>query len=775
MIELRIDGEAVELRSQDVKLPCYDIDKLHSVEAWRMGDDVDVEVLSTPQSDKLLCYAFDLNRGHDFNHELHTATITMDGVEVYKGIITLMSVHYDNHVRYYRLRLRTGGAEWADMAATTSLNDSNIEVDMRLLPSSIEASWYGDKGVRYLPLRRDSYPKPQLSNVWLSQHVLMPNDYHPFISVKHLLLSMAQASGYEIDSRWIESPVAEKLMISGAYRHVESAAAERDMGFKAYRTYDYSNTANEMGYVYATEPKISWSVGAIVDTVNPEAVGAAGEMFVDAYNRGALKFVNGQPVFTPTRDVNVAFEYEVRYITDYVIESSRYLRGFNRVRLGVGCELEIALENKFENMRSKLKPNMAYKLYIFNYDAECQYLLDGIGEVSGAVSDIVTPEGCATSTKLYVKYPNRNVYVTYVGDWALYSGHVEPTGRQEVRFTVRTPYHSMTASSAERFYDIAFYGANPGQELTLCSGCSLRPIFGGGVGYGDSISFSDIANHNISQQQLIEAIAHMFNLCIYSHEPSRRLIIEPYDDFFNGAVVDWRGRQVSDSWSMSEGAPTSFELTRIGYIPGDGVVVRDNVTSDSEFGVWSISRDGYGTKQGVDTRLNPLFRPTLSTSGFVREAPSAEVLTVGNRDLVDQNEYVEPRVVLYHGMTSLPAAERWSSMDNTDKYPFAAFHSDSSGYTLCFEDRDGCEGLHRYYDTELDECAERGELKCGVYMPVDEFVELFNPYSSSASIRSTFRLKVEGGESLFRLAGIDGYDYEQRVAICRFRRMLTDN
>lgn len=267
----------------------------------------------------------------------------------------------------------------------------------------------------------------------------------------------------------------------------------------------------------------------------------------------------------------------------------------------------------------------------------------------------------------------------------------------------------------------------------------------------------------------------MFNLCIYSYEPSRSLIIEPYDDFYNGEVVDWRSRQLEDTWSMVEGAPTSFEHVRLEYLAGDGVVVRDNMLSDSEFGVWQKNFNGYGTKQGVDVRSNPIFRPTLSLTGFLREASSAEVLTVGDRDSVAGGDYVEPRVVLYHGLVELPEGERWSSMGNTHQYPYAAFHSKSSGATLCFEDRDGCEGLHRYYDNELRERAEQCVVRCRIHIPLHEYASLFDPDKQSASIRSTFLLKINGAESLFRLQSIDHYDYERGVATCRFSRKLTDN
>lgn len=773
MIECRVDGVVALLRSSSLVMPTYDSSKLHSVQAWRQGREVVVEVLSTPELDRVLGFAFDLNRGDSFNDKYHVATLLADGLELFSGVVALLAVERDGVHIYYRLSIRAGGGEWADLAARTQLKDSGLSVNMSLIPSGIEASWEGDTPVRFLPLRHDSYPKPKLPNAWLSQHVLTPNDYHPFISVKHLIKSIAERSGYTIRSEWLESDIVNRLMISGAYKQVKVDAAERDMGFKAYRTQEHTAQANNLGYVFATEPKHSSSVGAIVDSVSAEAVGSDGATFSDAYNHGVLRFENYSPEFVPTRDINVAFEYAIRYITDYRIESSKRLRGFDRIRLGLGCDVSIVMENNFQDMRYEVEPNMAYKLFIFDYDEDASYRLDGFGDVQGAVCDVVAPSSCKSQTSLFIKSRGSSVYVRYGGDWALYAGHVEATGRREVEFTLRTPYQHLAQGTEHEFNDIAFYGADPGQTITLCSGCSIRPIFGGGLGYGELVSFEDIANHAISQQQILEALVHMFNLCIYSHEPSKRLIIEPYDNFFSSDVVDWRQRQIGDSWSIIEGAPTVFEHLRLEYIGGDGVVLRDNESGGSELGVWAMSREGYATKQGIDVRVNPLFRPTVSLGGFNPDAPSAEVLTVGDRDDVGQVDYVEPRVVLYNGLMELAQGEHWNSASNTHLYPHAAFHSAQSGNTLCFEDRDGCEGLHRYYDTELKE-DERGALSCKIYIPVHEYVELFDPNNPHASIRSIFRLRVEGAESLFRLRRIDDYDPHLGVATCQFSRMLCD-
>jgi hypothetical protein len=94
--------------------------------------------------------------------------------------------------------------------------------------------------------------------------------------------------------------------------------------------------------------------------------------------------------------------------------------------------------------------------------------------------------------------------------------------------------------------------------------------------------------------------------------------------------------------------------------------------------------------------------------------------------------------------------------------------------SLCFEDRDGCTGLHSYYDTELRERAERQRLECDIRIAPLEYASLFDPYSDGATLRSIFRLDACGQSALFRFDSIERYDPVTHVAHCVFVRRLND-
>lgn len=775
MIRLYVDGVELPLLSSSEMMPRYSIAMLHNIESWRSGEEIEVDVASSPEADAIMCHAADLHRGVSFNDTKHEALLLVDDTPVFEGFATLIASHSDGVLRRYRLRLRRGGAEWAKVAALTPLSKSDIECDMSYSIYDIERSWSDDSAVRFLPMQRDSYPSTDAPDLYLVERILMPHEYHPFISVEAIVNDVIRRGGYNLRSEFLRSQLFKRLMMSGAYTAVDTSVADTTMGFKAYRSFTSTATASDAGIVNLCEPRIAYNIGAIADTTDSSAVDELGNRLSEAYDNGAsVSFESGNMLFTPKREIGVSFEYFIHYTTECRMASSKHLQGFTTIHLANDCDVNVILQNPYIDRRDEVYPNTQYKLIVFDHEEGNSYMLSGMTAVSGEES-IVSSTATDTTirTRLYVRKSADDIYTLFTGDWALYDGHVERDTSREVCLTVRTPFEQVTPSSPKSFKEIQFRGAIGGQQLTLHSGCSVRPIFGGGVGYGETLCFKDIAHHNIRQIEVLEAVAHMFNLCFYSHEPSQTLYVEPYDSFFSGEVVDWRERQRGGDWSYDETLPNMFECVRLAYAGSDGVVTRTAGDEDSYAG-WLFTTSGYGSKMGTESRINALFYPVVSFQGATSTAPSAEILTVGNRDVVAANDYVEPRIVLYHGLRRLPNDERWQAYNDTGYYPFASFHSPNADATLDFSDRDSLVGLHSYHDIELRECAERGTLICDIEMRVDEYMALLDPMSEGVNIRSRFRLSTEYGSSLFTLIDIEKYDPKSHVATCRFRRMLTD-
>lgn len=775
MIYLYIDGVRMTPRNTTSVMPSYNIGKLKSVSAWRSGDDIEVEVESTPEIEAVMGHAADMHRAISFNDMPHEAKLSIDGTTVFEGSASLIATRSETSHHSYIIRLRGGGAEWAKIAALTPLSKSDIECNMALNLSSIESSWSDDSIVKYLPLQHDSYPKPKPAGLYAVEQMLMPQDYHPFISIKALVDKIIEKGGYKLQSDFMNSELFGQLMMSGAYRTTDCSAAENAMGFKAYRTTTTTIKAPQTGIVNLCMPlSVTHNIGPIVDSVDPSAVDEAGNRLADAYNNGGcLSFPDGDPVFTPTREVSVSFECFLHYTTECRMVSSKKLQGFTDIHLSNGCNVAVALQNPYIDKRNDVIPSKQYKLIVFDHQSGYKYRLEGIADNLSNECTVVPPSDAPTTTRLYYKGATDSSYMLFDGDWALYDGHVERSLSREITLTIRTPYMRVTPTSPKRFNDMQIGGGIEGQQITIHSGCYMRPIFSGTVGYGDIIKFEDIAHHNINQIAIIEALAHLFNLCIYTHKPSKKVYIETYDKFFNGEIVDWRHRQIDGKWEYEEGAPNCFESIRLCYAGNDGVV-RRIAGEDNSYGEWFFSTPGYSSKMGTDSRINPLFYPTVSFTESTTSAPSAEVLTVGDRDQLLLNDYVEPRIVLYSGMRELPVNERWQAYNTLHQYPFVSFHSPDADATLDFNDRDGLIGLHQYHDRELRESSERGTFTCAIKMRPDEYLALLDPASEDANIRSRFRLKSEYGTSLFTLLSIEEYDTSNYIAKCRFRRTLTD-
>lgn len=773
MIKLRIDGTELILADDRVELPSFDVKRLRSCEGQREGDAIMLSVRTTSAARELFGFADQAYPAEQFNNSYHYGEVVVDGVVLYSGVVSYLSTTRRGDDVVYNIKIATGGATWADRAATTKFRDIPIDATRMVELSTICKSWTDDNPIKMLPVNRDSYPTADNTGLYEVYHPKLPQDYHPFISVKSLMDNiLCDNNGYRIKSEFLCSPLFEKLMMSGAYKDMEAEAAYATMGFNAMLSTSSSATADSLGRVDVSPPKTGRNIGAMVDTVSPTTVDENGKLCEGAYsNGGCFTFVNGVPQFCPKRDIDVAFDLHFKYTTDYVIASSKWLKGFNRVYVGNGCDVDISLPNPFKDRRNSVAAGTMYKLYIFDYDETAIYRITDVGVVSGRVSSVQFKTAPTTRVKLYKRTADSLVYTEYNGDWALYDGFVEERGTQSVELTLRTPYQRCTPSSPVRFNNINFAGAEPGQQLTLHAGCSITPVFGGTVGYGDMITFKDVANHDIRSSDIVDAVVQMFNLCIYTHRPSNTIFVEPYDDFFNGDVVDWRDKQRDCNAILGECVVDSFMVTQLGYQPADGAVGYCHDDGNGEFGSWRHIVDSYATKQSVRCHTNPIFHPTASMATLVGTAPSASVLVVGDRDKANDVDYIEPRIVLYHGVKTLPTGEYWPAPYNKESYPLVAFHSVDMGESLCFEDRDGIEGLHRYYDNELGEGATRQMLTTDIYLPPEQYAVLLDPNTNGANLRSRFRLNIDGTPALFRLDAIEGYDHTHFLARCRFQRV----
>lgn len=783
-MELKIDGMTCDPGSGPIAVPGYDAARTESVEAAREGRSLELVIPFSERNNSIMMWADDTQTAFRFNETLHPAELLCDGARLIGGSVRLLAVEG----RSYRIEIRSGGADWASQASWRQLDQLAIDWSASLTPTEIYQSWTNDSPVRFLPVHHDSYEQQNSSTDLLpAERLLAVEDYHPFLHLASLVREIFAQAGYRIESRLLESDLFQSLYMSGAYASRDTAAAVNRMGFQARRLAPVSASANEVGRVVADPYSILNTVGNIVETATPQSVDVDGEAVSGLYNNGNCFAMDDKMIlFTPPTEINVGFEYYLKYTTQHRILSRTRLVGFDTIYLGTGASFEFTLANRYTDLRDSLSANFSYRVIVFDHVAGARYRLtytmngvqNSLWTTFSARSALVTTPASGSFSDPVLWVLDGSQWVAYTGDWALYNGYIGETGETTVEVKLRSPSERVTPASPKRFNRIYFGGAEEGMVLTLHKECSLRPIFLPGPAYGSMIDFADVARHNIRQSELLESLFHLFNLRCYTEEATRTVWIEPEIDFYGSAPeVDWSDRtDFSQTVVREQIAPTIHEERTLGFQEGDGAVTRFNAEEQTTLGAWSFRPASRATLQGEEVLRNPLFAPTLNSTGHYQNAPSAQLLQVGDRDdAEDDGTNFTPRLVRYLGIKPLPEDERWGYPSGRNEYPLAAFlysgDESSEPFTLGFEDRDGAEGMHRYYDSQFrrEDVGER--ITLWLRIEPYEFEELFSPGVGGPDIRSRFRIDTGNGIVTAILRRIDEYDPRKASTRCTFERI----
>ncbi len=792
MIRLKIDSVVCDPAAEQPLTLGWSKEELADPEAGRSGKTLIFEVLSTAAADAVFGAEGHLYGAGTFNAALHTGEVEVDGVRLFGGSVRLLETVWHGGECRYRVELRGEGHAWAKQAAKERFDRLELDYTGQLLPTAFAAGWSDDSPVKFLPVHRDRY---QITNgstgLEAPERLLSTDDYHPFLSLHALVHALFRKAGYTVESAFLESEWFRSLYMSGAYASHDTLAQQQKMGFLARRKADRTTTANLLGRVEANPFATFNSVGNLVDAFSPQEVDETGATLTEAYSaNGCLRMENGELCFRPLTEVNVGFEYTLRYVTDYRIRSRTRLTGIDSVWLGEDADVRYELANRFEDRREALQPFFQYRIVVFDHAAGNRWTLrctiDGaettLAEFS-ARSVLFTTPGATTLGNARLYRNVSGVYVPYTEDWALYDGYIGETGQTEAEITVRTSPERVTPTAPKYFRQISFYGAEEGMSFTISRKCSVRPCFSSAPGYGATVTFADVAQHEIRQAELLQALAHLFDLRFHTDERLKKVYIEPARDFYDTTTLwEWSDRMLADAeMTSADRALEIHDVQTWGYRDGDGAVTRYDAVNDTRFGRWSHTTTSKASKEGEKVSLNPLFSATLSEAGRYVNAPSALILCVGDRDdaAAGDSTGFTPRIVRYLGLHNLPAAERWGYPLGDARYPLAVFHftgdAQQEGFTLCFEDRDAQQGLHRFYDARVAAEDDRQRLMLRLRIAPDEYAALFRfDGDAHPTIRSCFRFRLAGGESLYTLAAIDDYDPREGTAHCTFDRLSRD-
>ncbi len=772
MVEIRIDGQKCDLEVgyvPDKRAFAFDGEAVADIDKQRAGHTHSLRLPLSPTNDRIMGYAADPTAAEQFNSSYHKGEVVVDGVVLMQGVATLLAIEAEEGLGYYHIRIRDGAGDWIEKIAAKRLDEANLDFEAELDGLTIESSWSGEKDVRFLPIRFDDYREPYDStSLYPPQRVMTVADYYPFISVRSMLQAIFEGAGYTIESRFMESEMMRKLYFSGRYSSSGRSLVrlEQSSGFKAARTSASTTTADTMGRVWLTPLVLTSSLGNFVQTTDGEGL----------YNNGGVLQITSSGVeYRPKVEASVSFEIGLKYTTEYKMLSSSRLQGFDALYVDVGCDMQIPLSNPFKDRRSSITAGVEYRCVVFNHKEGTTYRLVCITNAGttlvksfSASETVVTLPTSGGRCALQLSDGTE-----YTDDWALYDGWVTTTGETEVEVVLQTPPELLSPSKAKSFTKMYLHGGKSGQRVTLSKECTLQARFTSSPTEGSLLNTEMVLAHQCSQLDFVKAIVQMFNLRIATIEGSRKLLIEPYDDFYNGALHDISHYVKPRLPMLATEMASEVSLSRsLGYSSeGDGAVMRHNAQNDEVFGRWSSTTPSYAAKMGSERLTNSLFCPTISATGIHATAPSALVMQVGDRD-ADQAEDVAMRIVRYEGTKPLGEGESWGAPSFVAEYPMAAFHAPGQ-FTLCFEDRDGVQGLHRYYDKQWSEEALRRRLALTLRLPAHLLQQMCD-YDEGGSARDTYRLNIGGQGANYRLSRVVSYDTTTGCAQCEFVRTLTD-
>ncbi|MEG1622347.1 MAG: hypothetical protein RR330_03130 [Alistipes sp.] len=783
-MELTLDTLPCDTGTKEPVVERYDAAAPLKLESAREGQSMRWILPATPRNDALFLDAASPRGKRRFNESLHIATVTEQGEMLLQGVVRLTAA---SKKEGYCIEIRDGAARWITQVASRPFNTLPIVYAERLTPTMICNSWTTNTPVRYFPILRDDYLLTN-SSVGLrpAERILSVSDYHPFLHIGTLLQALFSDAGYTVESRFMAGDFFQSLYMSGAYTSIDTAAIDHRMGFFARRKAVATATANVDGRVYASPHVLAANtVGNFVDAFSPQETDSTGKMLIDTYaNNGCFCVEDEHILFRPLTTVKVGFEFFIKYVTDYRIRSRTQLTGFDSIYLGANSDCRFTLTNPFKDRRGMVANNYRYLVVVFNHVEGRSYKLvcdHGtpqqlvIGSFTGRTATIITPMTGTSATPVLYVVTSASQESPYADDWALYDGYITETGKTEVEVTLRTASEVATPSAPKDFYTIYFYGAEAGMSFALSQACSLRPLFSQSPGLGSAVTFADLACHPIRQSVLIEALRHLFNLHIFTDEAAKTVVIEPEADFYDWTrTLEWSDKiDTGMPQQVTDCALEAHESRRYGYINGDGMVARMNVGAKDPFGEWISTTPSYAAKEGEQALINPLFAATVSTSGNHATAQSALVLQVGDRDDLVSGETFTPRIVSYAGLHNLATGETWGAPAPTGKYPLAAFHfagdQQTAGFSLCFEDREGVKGLHRYYDHTEEHYAQEELITLYLLLSAREVMALHHRSDGiNAGVDSIFCFRIEGVPLLCTLRSIERYDPQKPSVKCVF-------
>ncbi len=729
------------------------------LETSRTGYSKTIRLPMTNTNRQILGMPEDVNARYRFNHGTYTARIEKEGCIILEGVPCFIE-SVQNGDGYYILNIAGSGREWIERASHTLLNKLGIEFNETFSGENILQSWTWDKPVRFLPVHRPDFDVDNTAaSLFSPMNVLSTANYHPFLHVGTMIRRIFTEAGYTLQSNFANGALFDSLYISGNCPSSDSEAKRQKMDFKAGRLTDSMATADRFGRVYAT-PYSHWNtVGDIVQTIDP-AQNIGGIVAADVFSKGGYfrKHIDGHWEFAPPEAVTVAFEYHLVYRTDYKMVDGR-LQGFDKVYLG-DAEHSFQLRLPFPDKRGEmLYAGHQYLIVIHKATLGDNFafrLANGIivSNFNGGTKTIIIPIqlGDQSGYSLNCLLPNGEIITAEEAGFAysIYDGITTTSGSVEVEVTFRSAPEEIGPGNPKRFYNIYFGGAAEGQSMTLHHGTSIRPIFTQGMTEGEKVDFPFVAAHDgVTCFDLIKALKQMFNLYFLTDRSNGVVYMEPRSDFYaQETIIDLSQRiDLSRPVIISDPGAEALQVMTFCY--------RD---APQNLGVWSVRMANRLAKAGEKRHMNPLFHTSENSRGSYSRAPSASLLRAETSEITGDMNF-PMKIVRYMGLQPLDGNQIWGWPDEwSGRYPLVAFHEPEKGVSLAFEDREGIQGLHRFWDNNLEFLNFGNRVEVYIDIQPQEIEQFVQTTDRKNNFRSKYRLSLGGESAIYLIEEIVDYN-----------------
>ena len=736
-----------------------------------------ITIPSTPRNRALMGECENPCNAQMFNHEEHRARVEVDGCVVLEGRLHL-TASAGGKGGYYRFVVVGESAEWRkslDVPIGSLLADWSEEVTK----SEITSGWSRwESLVRFFPLSRGT-------GKGLEHHRgrILPENIHPFIHLGSLLREMFAKAGYAVESSFFYSDLFNSLYMSGRWSERKWEDWKSKMDFKAVRTEDSPTVkAHTFGRVFASPLKYFNTVGNLVELPTSSAKGA--------FNAGSLSVEEstGRLCFTPTTPLLVAFDYHLRWRTQYRIANRQELVGLSGVRFRISDSEPIPLANDFHDYRAEgLDVGYAYNLIIFDMTEGTTYrlLADEVLERSaeGEVLRVKTHELLSTDQRsthfqhtlsaplcnLRLAMVLEGTELSPITDWAIYDGVVTEYGTTELEVDLRSQPVECAPDNPVYFDDFYFEGGEKDMEVTVLEGCSIQPVFYPHPSLIGTLSWGDIADVSFTGMELLLALQEMFDLHIQTNPQLRTVRIEPRGEFWEGAeIIDLSERlDLSEPIVVEELGDDQKRTLRLAYRSGDKAVEEWEKQSGERFGEWNATIDNLFAEEGTRNLESRLFTASLSEQGAVATAPSVSLIIAQSNDSSTprcvQRLNFPTKIVSFRGTRKHQSGESFGFPQKSDKvYPLVTFFDDGSlggePRSLLFEDRDGVEGLHSWWSDRLEELNRSHRITARVFFAPEDIERFVSPSWLGRDFGALYMLTVEGERVLCRLEKICSYN-----------------